>query len=274
MGRYAVAIVFLLLAVCSVKGASNGSCVKLLLPEADLVNKFLINNCTKCTNPLFKGIPRPLQVIKCQPKLVQEKRFGPAYDFYQVEAPSSACEHPPPVETTEHHHHMKEILPETTIERMGPVDLPDPSQGLNQFLEDSDASLRLELCKKSKMSFYVGFPDSCKQLGSPYGRLEAPVKSGARSKSKSFFLAWIQAAGLICIYLSGYWFIILSLSGNAVLLNLLLGVYTLEQLKDVSFSLHAVLLSVREYVEATKPDRWSRANIPRRSGCRFWKGSA
>lgn len=372
MGKHAtLAFVLLLLAVCSVKGGSNGSCVKLLLPEAGLVNKFLISNCSNCTNPLFKDEEsRPLQVIKCQPKLVNEKGFGPAYDIYQVEAPGSACDSPPPVKTTVHHHdvgrikywllfavfyltlfwildslvafrvpleinyalrsrvetkpvdleapelqlasecegrretakvqprakyssrlasvpalqhadalvgayywttvylafflaaHMtfaqiEEVLPEKTTELMGPVDLPDPSQGLNLFLQEVDADLSLELCKTSKMSFSVGFPDSCKGLGDPYGKLEAPVKIGAPSQAKSFIFAWIEAAGRSCLYLSGFWFIIFSIAGNVVLVLLLLGACKFEKLKDVSSSVHTILLAIREYYEADRQDRWA-----------------
>lgn len=62
-------------------------------------------------------------------------------------------------------------VPETRVERVGPVTLPDPSQGLNQFLNlnSSSASVTLKLCTTHNLQFYIGLPDDCARLGEPYG---------------------------------------------------------------------------------------------------------
>lgn len=62
-------------------------------------------------------------------------------------------------------------ISETGIHRAGPVALPDPSQGLNQFLNlrTSSVNLTLKLCTTYNLQFYVGLPDECARLGEPYG---------------------------------------------------------------------------------------------------------
>lgn len=53
-----------------------------------------------------------------------------------------------------------------------PVSLPDPdASGLNQFLFSSN--LTLYRCHPKLFDFYVGFPDSCSQLGDPYAGLSS-----------------------------------------------------------------------------------------------------
>lgn len=55
-----------------------------------------------------------------------------------------------------------------------PVALPDPdSSGLNQFLTESN--LTLYRCTLPRFHFYVGFPDSCPQLGDPYSGMSAKL---------------------------------------------------------------------------------------------------
>ncbi|GAQ84510.1 hypothetical protein KFL_001920110 [Klebsormidium nitens] len=358
-------------------GSSSGPVLsRLTLPAPYLVNSFLMNNATNLFNPLFGAEgPRPLQVIKCQPKLRSTKKsVGPAYEFYQVQAPDTACNFPPPVETVVHHHHvgsfkywasfiavyvslsflllstvilgvpfaagtflenrwkasppeepsapdleapasepqaapqeaaggdpfaepdyesemeadaeervksmasrehasnlitsydmlslifilvatafttsaaMKEMFPKTTIQRLGPVALPDPSQGLNQFLKEMDGSLSLELCKTPKMSFYVGFPDNCERLGDPYGGIEAPAKTGP-SKSKRFLLVWLTKLGSLHLYLAAFWVVILSVAGNVALVLLFLGTCEADQLKEVASALRVELIERKGEIE-------------------------
>ncbi|GAQ84513.1 hypothetical protein KFL_001920130 [Klebsormidium nitens] len=359
MGRLSkVALVFSLFAlICALVGSASSSSgpvfARLTLPEPSLVNSFLMNNATDWTNPLF-GLEdsRPLQVIKCLPKLEKMKHtFGPAYEFYQVQAPETACNFPPPLETVVRHNHvaffeywasfiafhassaiavfftavivgspsslgnlidgrwnaippeevsapdleapasetlqgrvgsdaiedpvqdleqgpeiqgrlksvsspafathaaMEEIFPKTTVERVGPVALPDPSQGLNQFLQEMDASLSLELCVTPKMSFYVGFPDNCGRLGDPYGGVEASVKTGP-SKSKSFFIAWLKEVVYLHLYLAGFCFVLLSIAGNVALALVILGVYRSDQLMEVASALRAELIEEKDRFEA------------------------
>lgn len=64
---------------------------------------------------------------------------------------------------------------------VGPVGLPDPSQGLNDFLASGPdgQNLALRLCQTSSLNFYVGhFDTSCEQLGEPYGGLSPAGESG------------------------------------------------------------------------------------------------
>lgn len=69
------------------------------LPDPDLVNKFLLNNCSEWTNPVLGAQPEALQVIRCKSIDIS----GLSYDFYQAQAPSQTCERPPPLETVIHH---------------------------------------------------------------------------------------------------------------------------------------------------------------------------
>lgn len=55
-----------------------------------------------------------------------------------------------------------------SVERAGPVALPDPNGGLNQHLEPMN--LNLTLCKTPNLQFYVDCPETnCTELGEPYG---------------------------------------------------------------------------------------------------------
>lgn len=147
------------------------------------------------------------------------------------------------------HAAMKDIYPKTTIQRLGPVALPDPSKGLNQFLKQKDASLSLELCQTPKMSFYVGFPDSCERLGDPYGDIEASVKTGA-SKPTPALVAWLKAFGLLHLYFAGFCIVLLSVAGNVALILLLIGRCDSDQLKKVASALRLDLIRQKEMMVA------------------------
>lgn len=58
-----------------------------------------------------------------------------------------------------------------SFEPLGPVRIPDPSQGLNQYLssQPGGANLTLNLCSTEHLNFYIGFPGDCAHLGEPYG---------------------------------------------------------------------------------------------------------
>lgn len=64
----------------------------------------------------------------------------------------------------------------------GPIGLPDPAGGLNQFLSDSGTGLNLMLCTTGIISFYVSCPDvqNCSGLGEPYGADRVPMKEPLR----------------------------------------------------------------------------------------------
>ncbi|GAQ84511.1 hypothetical protein KFL_001920120 [Klebsormidium nitens] len=140
---------------------------------------------------------------------------------------------------------MKEMYPKTTIEPLGPVALPDPSQGLNQFLRETDATLSLELCKTPTMSFYVGFPDNCGRLGDPYGGVEAPAKSGP-SKPKRGLFVWLTKLASLLLYSAAFSIVLLSVAGNIALIRLLLGVCGSDQLKEVVYALRVELIHLKE----------------------------
>lgn len=325
MARRIVRAVGFLLAIlipfaCFVQATAiqtDGACLRLSLPEPDLVNAFLLDNSSQL-NPLFGGNDsRPVQVVKCQ------RQWAPSFEFYQVQAPNSSCgsEFPPPVVTVEHPSHMaasgigfwaffilacislmtggsvavvgmacltvvlplgicihivcffwnewdnidwanlitisteaerrrdeaslelgsvslETDLPETDrstkaefeqakdivnsrayrefldrlmtvymwvapivfllvifrapsiayrgtkdfltipakVENLGPVPLPDPSQGLNQYLEGASTGVQLELCEKRGFNFYVGIPGGCSWVPDPYDWRRVPVE--------------------------------------------------------------------------------------------------
>lgn len=71
---------------------------------------------------------------------------------------------------------MRELAPATKVASLGPVGLPDPSQGFNHYLEEWNASFKLDLCANANISFYVDFSNNCARLGDPYdGRRLKPV---------------------------------------------------------------------------------------------------
>lgn len=69
------------------------------LPEPDVVNEFLLHNCSQWTNPVLGGQLQALQLIKCR----SLSASGSTYEFYQAQVPSEACEKPPPLVTVVHH---------------------------------------------------------------------------------------------------------------------------------------------------------------------------
>lgn len=135
---------------------------------------------------------------------------------------------------------MEDMIPKTAVASLGPVILPDPSDGLNPYLTEENARLNLTLCKTAKLSFYVGFADSCEQLGYPYNGLLAPFKLGP-TKSTSFFAAWSVRVGLLSVYATFFWVIFLSITGVALLLLSLLGVLKPQRLREVAFAVHGEL---------------------------------
>lgn len=70
---------------------------------------------------------------------------------------------------------LKCVWPETWVEHHGPVRLPDPNQGINQYLSSnpltSPAIPPLQLCTKRSLQFYVACSTSCAKLGDPYNGL-------------------------------------------------------------------------------------------------------
>lgn len=92
-----------LLASLSASCASNETgCVGCSLPDPRPVNDFLRSHYSIWTNPLLGGQPRALQVEKCQALAP-----GPAYDFYQPEAPDNNCVFPPLIITAVHKTEIK-----------------------------------------------------------------------------------------------------------------------------------------------------------------------
>ncbi|GAQ79819.1 hypothetical protein KFL_000390070 [Klebsormidium nitens] len=88
----------------------------------------------------------------------------------------------------------------------GPVGLPDPSEGLNQFLTTANGgprNLTLKVCQTDTLNFYVGQLNTSRaQLGNPYaGRW--PMDSERERKIESFFCSYVKlsCAGPIVIFL-------------------------------------------------------------------------
>ncbi|GAQ79403.1 hypothetical protein KFL_000300010 [Klebsormidium nitens] len=73
------------------------------------------------------------------------------------------------------------LWPQTRIEYKGPVSLPDPNQGLNQYLAFAlgEGSLSLQLCTTNNLAFYIRFPASCVRVGEPYGELQPDLPKAA-----------------------------------------------------------------------------------------------
>ncbi|GAQ87079.1 hypothetical protein KFL_003300020 [Klebsormidium nitens] len=100
-------------------------------------------------------------------------------------------------------------VPSRELQYVGPVQLPDPSEGLNHFLTQSNAALTLTLCITDAMGFYVGFPDSCPQLGDPYGgrvRTPPPITSNEAKPlagDYSFFVTMAMwATGIPAVFVA------------------------------------------------------------------------
>jgi hypothetical protein len=98
---------------------------------------------------------------------------------------------------------LKEHLPQTVTERLGPVSLPDPTHGLNQFLRfNNETELALKLCSTDNLVFYMGLSDSCAQVGDPYaGRGPAEVvgvKAGSVARHST-----IGDLSLMCMIITG-----------------------------------------------------------------------
>lgn len=87
------ASLWLLLTLCSCADVAALS-PALSLPDPAIVNSLLRTNYYNWSNPALGGSNRTLQLIRCQ-----SVASGPLYDFYQVEAPSYACQYPPPIVT-------------------------------------------------------------------------------------------------------------------------------------------------------------------------------
>ncbi|GAQ79404.1 hypothetical protein KFL_000300015 [Klebsormidium nitens] len=70
------------------------------------------------------------------------------------------------------------LWPKTWIEYKGPVNLPDPNQGLNQYLASKlgEDSVDLQLCTTDNLAFYIGFQASCARVGEPYGELKPDLQ--------------------------------------------------------------------------------------------------
>lgn len=69
------------------------------------------------------------------------------------------------------------LWPKTRSEYKGPVSLPDPNQGLNQYLASKlgEGSPILQLCTTDNLAFCTGFSTSCARVGEPYGELKPDV---------------------------------------------------------------------------------------------------
>lgn len=73
-------------------------------------------------------------------------------------------------------------------EYAGPVPLPDPSLGLNQWITSMPGGTNLTLCETPRINFYVDCPAaSCEQLGEPYeDRPPVELKRGQIRFGNSF----------------------------------------------------------------------------------------
>ncbi|GAQ89068.1 hypothetical protein KFL_004840075 [Klebsormidium nitens] len=103
----------------------------------------------------------------------------------------------------------KDLLTKATkVEDLGPVPLPDPSHGLNQYLEEKTAGIQLELCERMSYNFYVGVPGGCAWRPDPYSwqrvalkELQVSTKDPTESNSVGYTLASMAMTGLMLVML-------------------------------------------------------------------------
>jgi hypothetical protein len=98
---------------------------------------------------------------------------------------------------------LKEHLLQTVTERLGPVSLPNPTHGLNQFLRfNNETELALTLCSTDNLEFYMGLSDSCAQVGDPYaGRGAAEEEVGVKGSGARH--STIGDLSLLCMIITG-----------------------------------------------------------------------
>lgn len=99
---------------------------------------------------------------------------------------------------------LKCLYPEIWVESVGPVRLPDPSQGLNNYLAFTPgaSNLTLQLCTTKRLQFYVGSPSSCEEVGDSYAErlpvAEPKIDDGCPSAKYRSIVLFCVCVGSVC----------------------------------------------------------------------------
>ncbi|GAQ84612.1 hypothetical protein KFL_001970130 [Klebsormidium nitens] len=116
---------------------------------------------------------------------------------------------------------VKCFTTDTRVERLGPVPLPDPAKGLNQYLasRSNGTSLTLQSCKNDRLQIYALAPDGCGRLADPYGGRSPDNELPARIRAMcpKLLNAWsakdLVYGALPCLAMAiASWFLVLDCS--------------------------------------------------------------